>query len=295
MDTAAEWIAVRVDVSDVAADAIGALLLEHGATSLLLGESDDPDPGPLGTSRVEAHFPPAMAATVTAALTDHLPRLRAIFPELWLATRVTPLPAVDWNATFRQHHRPILVGRRLLIAPPWDVPEDPAREVLIIEPGMAFGTGQHATTRGCLEEIEAAIETGAVRSALDVGTGSGLLAAALARLGVPTVVAIDNDPAVLDLARTNLRHNGVGRVHVVGGTVAAVRGVYDLVVANLLLDVIVEGAANLAPRVATHGRLILSGLLATQVDTAVAAFPSWRPTAIREEIPWATVRMERGI
>ena len=293
MEVAAEWVAVRVDVSDIAADAVGALLLEHGATSLLLGESDDPDPGPLGTTRVEAHFSPAVATTVAAALSDHLPRLRGIFPGIWFATRVTALPAVDWNATFRRHHRPMRVGRRLLVAPPWDVPEAGAREVLIIEPGMAFGTGQHATTRGCLEEIEAAIDAGAVRSALDVGTGSGLLAAALARLGVPTVVAIDNDPAVLELARANLRQNGAGRVQVVGGTAAAVTGLYDLVVANLLLDVIVQDAADLALRVGPRGRLVLSGLLATQVETAVAAFPGWRRTAMREEAPWATVRLER--
>src|SRR4029077_2311524 len=151
------------------------------------------------------------------------------------------------------HHRPLVIGRRLLVAPPWDVPDAPDREVLVIEPGMAFGTAQHDTTRTCLEEIETAVAERQVRSALDVGTGSGVLAMALARLGVPRVVAFDLDAGVLPLARENLARNGAGAVLLAAGTVEAVRGRFDLVVANLLADALIDEASALAATVAPGG------------------------------------------
>src|SRR5262249_16296724 len=155
--------------------------------------------------RLEAHVArdegDALAADVRAYLKE-LSQLDAT----WTAGAVelAPVPAVDWEAVFRNHHAPIAIGRRLLVAPPWDVPDPGERELVVGGRGMAFGTGQHATTRTCLEEIEDLVLAGGVASALDVGTGSGILAAALARLGVPRVLALDVDPAVLPLARALL-------------------------------------------------------------------------------------------
>jgi SAM-dependent methyltransferase len=146
--------------------------------------------------------------------------------------------------------------------------------VLVIEPGMAFGTGQHATTRTCLEEIDALAGTNAVESALDVGTGSGVLAAALARLGVARVVAIDSDLAVLPLARANLDRNGARDVVLLAGTVAAVRARFDLVVANILADTLVAESCALALAVAEGGCLVLSGILADRCRTCSMHFPA---------------------
>jgi ribosomal protein L11 methyltransferase len=165
--------------------------------------------------------------------------------------------------------------------------------VLVIEPGMAFGTGQHETTRTCLEEIEEAVAGGGVRSALDVGTGSGILAAALARLGVPHVLALDIDASVLPLARDNLRQNHAAAVGLLAGGVEAVRGRFDLVVANLLADTLVAHAAALTALVATPGRLVASGVLDTQAEAVVAAFPELRLTGTRGLGPWRTLRLER--
>src|SRR5262249_48847008 len=147
------------------------------------------------------------------------------------------------------------------------------REVLVIEPGMAFGTGAHATTRACLEAIEAAVAEHPVSAALDVGTGSGILAAGLVRLGVACVVAIEAAPAVLRPARENLVRNRAERVVLVAGRPASVRGAYDLVVANLLADAIISEAGDLVRRVAPRGRLVVSGLLADQVGGIRDAFP----------------------
>src|SRR5262249_15196368 len=203
---------------------------------------------------------------------------------------IAPLPALDWESVFHGHHRPIAIGSRLMIAPPWDVPKAPGREILVIEPGMAFGTGQHETTRTCLEEIEEAVAGGRVRAALDVGTGTGVLAAALARLGVPLVVAIDTDVAVLALARANLVRTGAGGVTVVGGGVAALNTRFDLVVANLLADALVAEADALTARLAPGGRLVVSGLLDVQADAVARAFPALRVTGTRAAGPWPTLR-----
>ncbi len=278
------WTALHVDVRAPLADAVARFLVEQGAPGVVT------DVAAGGRTALEAHVPTADRARVAAAL------------ERWLAdagaagdttVRAAPLADVDWEAVFRSHHRPVAVGERLLVAPPWEIPEPPGRIVLVIEPGMAFGTGQHATTRGCLEEIEDAVRAGGVRRALDVGTGSGLLAAALARLGVPRVVALDADPAVLPLARANLRQNSAGTVLLLAGRADAVRGAFDLVVANLLLDALVADAAALAGAVAPGGRLVLSGLLDVQVPAVLAAYPGWRPTHVRADDAWRTIRLER--
>lgn len=289
------WTALRVETPTSLADALASFLIDAGAPGVV---TDAGDPGapplPPDTTRLEAHVAAADAAAVYAALERYLTSLAEIDAAAG-TVRIArhDLEPLDWEASFRAHHRPVTIGNRLLVAPPWDVPDAPGREVLVIEPGMAFGTGQHVTTRTCLEEIEAAVTEGRVATALDVGTGSGVLAAALARLGVPRVVAIDADPAVLPLARATLDANGAARVRLAGGTAAAVRIPFDVVVANLLADTLVADAAALAEAVAPAGRLVISGLLDTQVAPVTAAYPGWRVAAARADERWRTLRLVR--
>ncbi len=281
------WITIRVEVAPEVADAVANFLVEAGASGVLTEANG-------ARTRLEAPVPAAAEAQVVAAVERYLTSLGEIAPAARGATlAAVPVPVVDWQALWRQHHRPVAVGRRLLVAPPWDVPRPAGREVLVIEPGMAFGTGQHATTRACLEAIEAAVGTGQVRSALDVGTGSGVLALALARLGVERVVALDTDPAVVPLARANLARNGAARVALLAGPLAAVRGRFDLVVANLLADAIVAEAGALARAVGPGGRLVVSGLVAEQLPAVRAAYPGWRVTETRAEGAWRTLTLVR--
>src|SRR5207244_1882083 len=165
----------------------------------------------------------------------------------------------------------------------------------VIEPGMAFGTGQHATTRGCLEALEAAVAGRRVRSALDVGTGSGILALALERLGVARVVAVDTDPAVLPVARANLARNGSRRVGLVGGPLAALRARFELVVANLVAASIIAEASALAGAVAAGGRLVVSGLLEDQTRSVEDAYIGWHVVETRGEDGWCTLTLERDV
>ena len=277
-----------VEVDAEQAEAVANFLVEEGASGLL--ESDGTD----GRVRIEAAMSDAACAPVADGLRAYLARLAALYPEARPATIETAaVEALDWAAVARSHHRPVAIGRRLLVAPPWEVPDAPGREVLVIEPGMAFGTGQHATTRGCLEAIEAAVAAGGVASALDVGTGSGILALALARLGVPRVVAIDDDPQVLPVARENLARNGAARVEVSHGTAAGLDGRFDLVAANLLADILVREADTLRARTAAEGRLVVSGLLESQAETVVAAYPGWRVTDDYRDEGWCTLVLRR--
>lgn len=293
--TESSWRIVRLDIAEHLAEAAASFLEDEGVATLV---TEVREHGALAAAperaTLEAHVPAARAPALADALARWLASLAEIEPAA-ADGRVTtsPLPALDWEAVFRHHHHPLAIGTRLLVAPPWNVPEAPGREVLVVEPGMAFGTGQHETTRTCLEEIEAAVAGGTVRSALDVGTGSGVLAAALWRLGVPRVVAVDVDAAVLPLARVTLVRNGAAAVLLLAGGVTAVNACFDLVVANLLADALTAEARALAAATAPGGRLVISGILDAQADGVAAAFAPLRVTATRAADPWRTLRLER--
>jgi ribosomal protein L11 methyltransferase len=245
--------------------------------------------------RIEAHFPATVAADVEAALRRYLASLAELGPagDLDWTIETAPVPPVDWAALARRHHRPHRIGRRFVVAPPWETPDAPDRIRLVIEPGMAFGTGQHGSTAGALEALEARLDAHPVATALDAGTGSGILALALARLGVPRVVAFDVDPAVLPIARANLAANGVAGVALVAGTLGALRGRFDLVVANILADVLIVEAPAFAAAVAPGGALVLSGLLSAQAPGVAAAYPGWRVADVRRHGEWDTLTLER--
>lgn len=290
------WVVLTVDLDEDAADPMASFLADEGVPSLVTGvhearEGEEPVPG---RTRLEAHVPAAEADRLEGCVRRFAAELESLVPG-WapIAVARRAEEAGDWIAAFRAHHRPLPVGRRLLVAPPWDVPPSHERIVLVVEPAMAFGTGQHPTTRTCLEEVEELVALGEIRSALDVGTGSGILAAALARLGVPRVVALDVDPSALAEARVTCVRNGAATVRLLAGRAAAVDEVFDLVVANLLADALVEEAETLASRVGPGGRLVVSGLLAEQRARVVAAYPDWRVTRGREDPPWQTLRLER--
>jgi ribosomal protein L11 methyltransferase len=289
------WHVVRLEIAEHLVDAAASFLEDQGVTTIVTGVREVPDIREAPEhATLEAHVREAQVTALTDGLAHWLASLEALEPAAARARVTTaPLPALDWDAVFRHHHRPLAIGARLLVAPPWEVPDAPGREVLVVEPGMAFGTGQHETTRTCLEEIEAVVRAGAVSSALDVGTGTGVLAAALARLGVPRVVALDSDAAVLPLARANLVRNRAGTVELFAGGVAAVRAQFDLVVANLLADVLIAEAAALSAVVAPGGRLVVAGLLDTQADAVAGAFPALHPVATRAAGSWRTLRLER--
>jgi ribosomal protein L11 methyltransferase len=171
--------------------------------------------------------------------------------------------------------------------------------VIIIEPGMAFGTGTHATTRGCMEFIEKVAPTLRARSlrALDVGTGSGILAIALAKSGAKRVWALDNDPVALKVARENLRLNGVHKqVRLVGSKLNQIKTKFPVVVANITAETILELVSALRNKVAPGGFLILSGILNPRANDVVRRFTlaGFCVAACKREKEWATLLLRRA-
>lgn len=173
----------------------------------------------------------------------------------------------DWSSSWKVHFKPLRVGKHLLIVPTWEEAEQlPGDLVLRIDPGMAFGTGGHETTRLCLELLEQAMEQSnliAAPSLLDLGTGSGILAMAASLLGAGRILALDIDPDAVDVARENLALNQLSE-RIECGTVPleSLTERFDIILANILAEELVRLAPYLTERLNPGGVLILSGILA---------------------------------
>ncbi len=266
-----------------------------------------PEPWP---APVEAS--PALRAT-SALVRIYLPadeadaRLRR---SLRLALRFAPLarPArwrrarrlrdEDWQRAWQRRLRARRIGR-LLVRPSWDTATAKAGEVAIeIEPGMAFGTGEHPTTALCLRALAELVRGG--ESVLDLGTGSGILAIAAAKLGAARVLALDIDPQAVRAARENARRNGVeGVIDVHQGTLTpgmTARARYDLICANIDGLTLERLAPLLARALGPGGRLVLSGFLSESARALAEAFSALglRPLAELHEAPWAALVLEKA-
>ena len=198
----------------------------------------------------------------------------------------------DWTREWRRGLRPRRVGR-FVVAPSWGTAEaEPAEHTIVVDPEMAFGTGEHATTRGALRLLDESLRPG--DDVLDIGTGSGILAIGAAMLGARSVLAVESDADALDNARDNLRRNGVAeRVQLVHALVdppflqRAGAGAFDLVVANVLAGVLRPLLVPFGEALAPGGRLILGGILEQEaeemLDAARAAGLALRVEDVEDE------------
>jgi ribosomal protein L11 methyltransferase len=218
-------------------------------------------------------FDAGATARATATVTEALGHLQAfgLRPIGELTTRI--VDEADWAEAWKAHFNVIRLGRRLVIKPSWLRHRRNGDEVVIdLDPGMAFGTGLHPTTRLCLEALEARADRGPLGRALDVGCGSGILSIAAIRLGATRVLGIDIDPIAIEATIANARHNRVGRrIRAREGTLPSGAGPFDVVLANLIAGVLIEHAANLAAEAVPGGTLIASGIfIDREPDTRVA-------------------------
>jgi ribosomal protein L11 methyltransferase len=233
---------------------------------------------------------------VAIELVDERARVRAWLPDdseladrrqqldegFWHLSQIQPFPEPDfkviedesWEVAWKKQYQPIQIGEKLQILPSWIKQEDKARIPIYLQPGMAFGTGAHTTTRHCLEALELLVIEG--DSIADLGCGSGILGIAAARLGAGRVVALDTDPQAVKLALENVERNGVAKqVQVLRGSLTELQVEdpslgFDLIVANIraaVLEAFIEG--GLSNHLAPNGRLVMSGILAEQLDSLV--------------------------
>lgn len=194
------------------------------------------------------------------------------------AFTVEPLAEQNWVQLTQSQFDPIRVSERLWIVPSWHESPDPAAINLILDPGMAFGTGSHPTTRLCLEWLERNVSDGC--TVLDYGCGSGILAIAAARLGAGHVAGVDIDPQAVEAARSNAERNGVTALF--ADSAVPVAGEYDVVVANILSNPLRVLAPAICAHVRSGGRLALSGILREQVDEIIAIYAQWIPLQVAD-------------
>jgi ribosomal protein L11 methyltransferase len=253
-------LTIACDVEEMAS----ALLFEAGATGIItLEESDDAlKLGAYFDAQADAH---QIARDIEAAFA------RAGIHSSFIAVAISSIADQDWMQKWKEGFEPLAVGERLLIAPSWKRPETSARLVIEIDPGMAFGTGTHETTRMCLELLEIYWRG---HRLIDVGTGTGILAIAASKLvEAAEVLAIDIDPLAVEVARENIAINNVADAIVVreGGPADYANSAFDVVVANLTAEVIIALMADLVGCLAATGTMILSGVLTTLVGDVEGA------------------------
>jgi ribosomal protein L11 methyltransferase len=216
---------------------------------------------------IELYFDTGVEALLAARATAGLQGV--------LGTGTRLCQARDWQAFWRHHFHAHNVGARLRICPTWEAARDraPGRVRLLLDPGLSFGTGEHFTTRFCLEMVDTLCQKSRPLSMLDVGTGSGILAMAAAKLGVRKVLGTDHDAQALEQARRNLALNRLSRrvkLAVMDITAGAPPGRFDLVCANIYAHVLIEVAPALARCARRH--LVLSGIREHELDSVAETY-----------------------
>ncbi len=206
----------------------------------------------------------------------------------------------DWAESWKRHFKPIRVGRALLVKPSWSrVRKVPGQAVMILDPGLSFGTGQHPTTGFCLREVVRARKAGA-KSLMDIGTGSGILAIAAAKLSYTPIEAFDFDPESVRVAKENAMVNNAARAIKLSRadlTKISVRAPrrFDVVCANLMYDLLIAERKRIVNRLEPEGTLVLAGILATQFERVQQAYAElgFKLVRTRLEKEWQSGAFER--
>lgn len=213
-----------------------------------------------------------------------------------LSIRLRPLANRNWKESWKRHFKPIEIGRRLLLRPSWSHRKArPSQAVVVLDPGLSFGTGQHPTTSFCLRELVRARNPRNPQSFLDIGTGSGILAIGAAKLGYGPINAFDYDPESIRVAAANARRNRVdGRLELARADLTRLpmrsRMRYEVVCANLLADLLIAEQARILNRVKPGGILVIAGILGREFFGVERQFTSLgaQPLRHRTEGEWCS-------
>jgi len=292
-DPAVEWLEVSVAVENETAEAVAEVLSRYAYRGVVVEAG--PEGWDAGPVVVRAYLP---------ADEQLQAKKRRVEEALWHLSQIAPIPAptfcpvaeADWAEAWKARLEVLRIGQRIIVRPSWlEYTPAPGDVIVQLDPGMAFGTGLHPTTQMCLAELERLLQPGA--KVLDMGTGSGILAIAAAKLGAGRVLAVDNDPVAVRTARANVAANGVqDTVDVMCGSLKTVSQDFDLVLVNILARVIVEMLqGELVARVRDEGVLVTAGIIADQEPQVIAAMEQegLSLTQRRQEEDWVCLTARR--
>ena len=310
-----DWLELKIDTSHAGLDAVTDMLEQQGVTGVMIDDEadfqsflennrqywdyvdDDLLAQKKGVSRVTFYLERNEDAYGTvAAVRMAMSALKKEHPEYApLLLTMADVADEDWENNWKQFYKPMEIGSRLLVVPEWEEAADPTRVKLVLNPGLTFGTGSHATTRLCLQALDTHIHGG--ERVLDLGCGSGILSIAALLLGADHAVACDIDEKCMDVAYENAALNGVGRDRYTvrwGDVVTdqALRqelgGPYDVVVANIVADVIKALASTVRPLVKEGGIFLCSGIIDDRAEEVAQCLRdnSWTIAETRSSEGW---------
>jgi ribosomal protein L11 methyltransferase len=288
---ALSWLEASVQADGEAAEAVSEVFNRYGRGGAVLSTDFDNELSNTAIVTVKTYLPLDKEGLRTKRLIEEA---------LWHLGQIYPLPSPefreltedDWANAWKKHYHVVRVGQRIVVKPPWqEYKPQPDDAVIELDPGMAFGTGLHPTTRMCVQVLEEHLEPGV--KVLDLGTGSGILAIAAAKLGAGSVLALDNDPVAVRAAQANVRSNGVqNTVTIELGSLNKATEKFELLLVNILAKVIIELAGQgLADRLLPTGLIIAAGIIEEQ-ETEVAAALRGRGLGVierRQEKDWVTL------
>jgi ribosomal protein L11 methyltransferase len=265
-----QWLEISIEIDPVAHEALSAFLFDLGCEGIV--SEDSPQQAFKAYFSVQKDF-----KDIQTKINGFLQTLKDIFPDVHSPELIfSKIEDQDWNRQWRRFFRPDRVTERLTVFPAWEpIPKHIEDHLIKIEPGLAFGTGQHPTTRMCLEAMERVAVQGSW-AMLDVGTGSGILAIYGAKLGASRVVALDVDPEAIRSAEGNIRLNHLSEaIELSMMPLEKMKDRFSLLTANLTLVVILQLFPHFSRCVDQGGWLILSGLLIDQAKEVEEHFPKY--------------------
>lgn len=294
-----KWLKITIETDPVLVESISDFLVGIIGAGVETGAADEPNFGILTCYVQKANPDPEEVTEIVARITSYLEEIANVFsvPRPQLAASF--FDEEDWGSTWKKHFKPFVIVPGLVIAPTWEeYRPNPGEAVITMDPGMAFGTGHHATTCLSLELLRRTLTAGSAMRVLDVGTGTGILGMAAMLFGASSVLGIDNDPEAVAAADNNVRRNiHSGRMQVSLTPLGEQSGQYQIVVANIVHDVLLALADDLTRLTAENGILILSGILVgKQVSNIIKYFTGKGFDLLDQEErqEWAALRFRKG-
>ena len=293
------WLRLTIETDPLLVESICDFLIGVIEAGVETGAPDEPNYGTVSGYVQKPNLSREEVDDILARVSDSLEDLAKIFSVASPQVVVTMTGDEDWGKNWKAHFKPFAIIPGLVITPTWEeyLPK-PGEAVITMDPGMAFGTGHHATTSLSLLFVQKSLAGTSGWQLLDVGTGTGILGMAGLLFGAEKVLGIDNDPEAVAAAHQNVGTNGLeDRMRVSPQDLSTLDDSYEVVVANIVHDVLVALSGDLARVTAAGGTLILSGLLTgTQVDNIIEVFggEGFRLVDQADRLEWSALRFTKG-